>query len=239
MLVRVTEKCHMNCIHCSVNACPEGEHMDLKTYDQTLRYLKNLEMPIIMLTGGEPTSHPDIIEMINRAKNIGLMPALLSNGTFLEDETLKKEIIQIGINIQITNDPRYYPKEVPIIQHPNITYEHQLRVITPFGRAIKNELPITSKAPNCFNLRSLCRNSGANSLSQVMMGLAMMGKMCTPSVNIDGTISAGEQNSCHKIGKVTDDLYDIFGNITRMKCINCKLVYKLTNKQKKAIGEMW
>lgn len=239
MLIRITEKCDMGCFHCMVDATPEGQHMTLKTYDNVLSYLVQLKMPFIMLTGGEPTQNPYIIEMINKAKLADLKPLLLSNGTFLENNELKEKIIKTGIDVQITNDPRYYPRKIPIVENSNFSYEHQLRVISPFHRALKNNIPITSKAPGCFNLRSMCRNSDSNSLPMAMMGLGIIGKMCTPSVNIDGSISAGESNDCNIVGHVTDDLSIIFNRLCSMRCDKCGLVYKLTNLQKNAIGEMW
>lgn len=228
----------MGCTHCMVDANPEGQHMSLSTYNQTLWYLKRLEMPSMMITGGEPTKNPNIIEMINRAKNVKLDPLLLSNGTFLENNELKEKIINTGIGVQITNDPRYYPRRVPIIENPNIKYENHIRSMAPFHRALKNNIPITSKAPGCFNLRSFCRNLDSNYLPHIMMSLGLAGKMCTPSVNIDGSISAGESNDCTIIGYVTDDLSSLYNRLCSMKCNRCKLVYNLTNLQKKAIGEL-
>ena len=240
LLVRVTENCDMDCNHCMVDANPDGQHMTSKTYDQTLWYVRNLGMPIIMLTGGEPTRHPEIIEMIQKARRADLNPVLLSNGTFLENDELKREIVKTGIAVQITNDPRYYPRRVPIIDSPQFSYEHKLRSLAPFHRALKNNLTITAKSPGCFNLRSLCRNFGAaNSLPQVLLGLGLMGRMCTPSVNVNGEISAGESNSCEIVGHVKDDLDKIFKRLISMRCNKCGLVYNLTDDQKRAIGEKW
>jgi len=237
MLVRVTEKCDMGCIHCSVDATPEGQHMSLDMYRNVLKYLRNLQLPLIMLTGGEPTQHPDIIEMIYLAKQSNIEPWLMSNGTFLENDTLKKRIIHLDIKVQITNDPRYYPRRIPIIENSNFVYEDKVRFIAPFHRALTNNIPITSKLPNCFNIRSLSRYP-ADCLQTAIMGLTLYGKFCTPSINFDGTISVGESNSCTTIGTVTDNFNSLFNNLRSMTCSRCKRVYNLTDPQKRAIGEL-
>ena len=238
MLVRITEYCDMGCTHCRVDANPKGQHMTLETYNHVLLYLKRLGLPSIMISGGEPTNHPDITEIINRAKKANMFVLLLSNGTFLEKEELKEKILSMKIGIQIVNDPRYYPRRVPIIEYPDLIYENKVRIMSPCKRVSINNIPVTSKYPECFNLRSVCRNGSGHSLGNVLKDLVLvMGRACTPSVNIDGSISAGEGNDCKKVGYITDSLDTLFNRLCSMRCNHCKRVYNLTDTQKKAIGE--
>ena len=87
----------------------------------------------------------------------------------------------------------------------------------------------------CFNIRSLTRSYG--SLPKVLETLEFSGKMCTPSINVDGSISAGEGNECCRIGFVNDDISVIENNIVNMKCNFCGLENNITDKRfRNAIG---
>lgn len=236
MLVTITEKCNMGCSHCMDNANPDGQHMTIQTYVRVLGYLQRLNMPIIMISGGEPTLHPNIIEMIKMAQITGIKILLLSNGTFLENENLKEKILNLDIMIQITNDDRYYPRKVPIIQRPNIGYEHRIRTISPFHRAVKNNLNITTRYPPCFNFGSACCE--LKNYAVAIMYLRKMGKMCTPSIKINGAIAAGESNACSTIGTVTDSHETLLNNVLSLKCNTCGLRDNLDDTHKKAIREL-
>ncbi len=234
MLVRVTNECDMGCKHCMVDATPEGDSMTMETYIYTLEFLQWTTSPIILITGGEPTRHPDILAMIDMAVQANFQPVLLTNGTFLENPKLKESILNSQAKIQITNDPRFYPREVPVIEHSRVSFENNIRTISPFGRAVINKIPITRKSPTCFNIRSFRRTMG--DFRQALFSLRLNGKFCTPSINVDGTISAGETRFCSAIGTVFEK-EKIMDNIKSLKCSRCGLLNNLTEKQKRAIGE--
>jgi hypothetical protein len=179
-------------------------------------------------------------EMAWMAKGSGCIPLVLSNGMFLEDEDLTKRVLDLDIPFQITTDSRLYPKEVPRIEHELFTYEHDLRMMMPLGRAAKNKVAVTNSgipwhvAPSCFNLRSIVRAVGT--LQKAILMLRQHEKFCTPSINIDGSVSAGETNLCHKIGTVDSDEQELVDNILAMECNTCGLEDNLTEEQCKAIG---
>lgn len=235
MLVRVTERCNMGCSHCFIDAKPSGAHMTLDTYKEVLRFIEWLKMPFILLSGGEPTQHPDIIKMVSLAKKQKVKVILLSNGTFLEKIELKKKIDALNITIQITNDKRYYPKRVPIINSPNYMYTTSIGEITPMHRAKINNIGSGRKSPLCFNLRSILRHY--KDFKKSIEQLRQKGKMCTPSINIDGSISAGESNFCPAFGTV-DNREALTDNLYRFTCDKCGLVRNLDDRHLCAIGEL-
>ena len=61
--------------------------------------------------------------------------------------------------------------------------------------------------------------------------------MCTPSINIDGSIVAGESTSCFKIGSVLDSDSVLYQNLINMKCSMCQLIQNLSRVHLEAIGE--
>jgi hypothetical protein len=61
-------------------------------------------------------------------------------------------------------------------------------------------------------------------------------KFCTPSININGTIVAGEAPSCAAIGRITDDPTTITKNVRELDCDNCGLSKNLPEELRKAGG---
>lgn len=225
----------MECSHCMVNATPTGEHMSMSTFQGVLKFLRTMRSPLVMLSGGEPCEHPSLFGFIEALLNYNIKVLLLSNGMFLNDKAFTDRLLAKDVSIQITNDERYYPTTVPEISHPKVSYEHRIRSLAPFGRALTNKLTATQKAPGCFNLRSMIRSM--RSFPDAFIGLRMRGRFCIPSVNVDGSIVAGESPSCTVIGNVEDLPETLTRNIINMTCSRCGLVNQLPHEYKAAIGE--
>ena len=98
--VVVTNRCHMSCWYCFFFA-KEGEPIYEPSLDQLRAMFKNLrnQKPIpanaIQLTGGEPTMHPQIIDIIRMAKEEGFDQVQLNT---------------TGINIALNPDLAYQLK---------------------------------------------------------------------------------------------------------------------------------
>ena len=231
----------MQCSHCFVDASPVGEHMSREVFEKAIAFSGRIGFPMIQISGGEPTEHPDLIPFLDFVQGV-LAPVkgkslcgLLSNGLFLEDRQKTEEILKrVGL-VQVTNDPRFYPRTSPIVAHPKIVYENKLRALTPLGRAAKNKLTGSGHGPQCFNLRSATRQIG--NFHEAVLVLRSKGLYCTPSINVDGSISAGESSLCTKIGTVDDDFDTIGSNLYRMTCNNCGCVDNLSQQLKLVIGE--
>ncbi len=230
MLVKITTKCQMGCSHCMEDALPEGECMSMDILEKTLTFIEKCYdgVKIIMLSGGEPTEHPDILKIIERLKDWNVV--LLSNGMFLSTP-LKTPILDSGIAIQIYNDPRYYPIRIKPIQHPRVLFADEINLLSPFGRAkgMKSE----RMGPLCFNLRSCVR--ATRSFKEGLMAVRSRMKMCIPSVDVSGNICAGESRFCHKIGTVESSFGVLANNLLAMKCNKCGLEDNLQSEHLKAI----
>ena len=231
MLIRVTERCQMGCSHCMIDAQPDGAHMHLALYRRVIEFTARMDK-IAMLSGGEPTEHPQILEMISHAVRKRLITVVLSNGLFL-DTPKRNKLLESGAFFQITNDPRYYPRSIPEIVHPALVIERQIRgTIIGLGRAQQS---IGKSVPGCFNLRS-CVHYG-DSLKQAIHRLRLLGKFCTPSINIDGTLAAGESNQCYRAGWIGDPLRTLAANLIEHNCDRCRLHHQLDQRHLKAIGK--
>jgi hypothetical protein len=235
MLVRITNSCRMHCVHCMTDSAPDGAHMTGETFAATLDLVHRIGIPLVMLSGGEPADHPRIVEFLRTAAGAGTHTSVLSNGMFLTEDASKRDaILEYADVVQVTNDKRYYPRFVPDFWHPKVKFERNLRSLAPFGRAKTANMRTTQRTPSCFNLRSLTRGYG---IQGALLWLASQGRMCTPSVNVDGTIAAGEAPSCASVGHVSDSLETLTRNVSSLRCSRCGLVNNLDAQQRAAIGE--
>lgn len=237
MLVRITQRCQMQCPHCMVDATPQGAHMSLDTFGHVLDFIRRGGLPIILISGGEPTENPYLMSFLRLTQTFNITPFLLTNGEWLHQWSPQRRdaLLDAVWRVQVTNDPVFYPQHVEPFDHEKVYWETQLRQVSPHGRAVTNKLRTNRRAPECFNLRSLVRTMGT--FQAARMVLVARGLMCTPSINIDGSISAGEAPECFKIGHVTDDEATIELNLRVMKCEQCGMVGNLEQNQKRAIGE--
>lgn len=203
--------------------------------------------PIILLSGGECTEHPEFVSLLEEVMRRKYFPMIITNGMWLDNKELRESILRPewdAMVIQVTNDPRFYPKtpnNIPI-EDSRIAFIPSLTHLIPLGRfKEKNkpaELPIR-KAPTSFNLRSVTR-----SLRDVRHALllqrsrALSGQSghCSPSISSDGTLVAGETNFCFPIGNVDSTAEEVTKAIMNMSCNKCGLETNLTQEQKFAIG---
>lgn len=216
-----------------VNASPDGEHMTMETFRKVIGFIKANTLPLIMVSGGEPMEHPQALEFLAMAKK-ELHVVMLSNGMFVSDAGLRDAVIGLGISVQITSDPRFYKTPIQKFDHPSFMYEDRIRVVTPIGRAATNKIECNRQSPLCFNLRSATRTTG--DVWTAIKILRQGGKMCTPSINVNGDVVAGESSLCRKIGTVDSTTKELTDSVCGMRCNACGLEDSLSVVHKHVIG---
>lgn len=87
--IEITARCNLSCSHCYIPR-EVPDHRDLST-DQWFRILEQLaEAGCLWLgiTGGEPLLRSDFRSIYKRARKLGFLITLLTNGTLLDEETI-------------------------------------------------------------------------------------------------------------------------------------------------------
>lgn len=90
--VKLTNKCNGCCPECYQNSIPQGEHADnsIQKIKDFFGTLTENEKPFqVALGGGEPTLHPDFIEILKTFYDLGITPNYTTNGMNLTDEILE------------------------------------------------------------------------------------------------------------------------------------------------------
>lgn len=241
MILRLTEKCSMGCSHCLNSCTPEGKHMSLDTLNDALEFLiDNGATSSVIVTGGEPTEHPEftecmklIIEKLARAHKFSGI-TITSNGFWCLEhpEEAKKIAIETPhtfVQWQISTDKRYYPKELPVHEKlweaPRfVLCEDCVISMYPQGRALENGYSWSYKSSKCYNVRALAKQLPNPTVRNIVEELLRFGKSCTPAINIDGSISLGESTHCPKMASIYDKPSDIVQKIKDFHCHQCDFI---------------
>ncbi len=81
-LVHINDDCSLQCPVCFENAPRHGWRMSLEELRKTAHFLRTKVKPVnIMITGGEPTEHPQILDIVRViARKCGFHCSILTNG---------------------------------------------------------------------------------------------------------------------------------------------------------------
>jgi len=112
----LTYGCNNACRHCynRVEQCRslksplstgvgKGEGLSLHQWKKVLQKLSDIGVPHVIFTGGEPTLHPYLCELIRAAEHLGLITGLNTNGRRLADREFVDSLVHAGLShVQIT-----------------------------------------------------------------------------------------------------------------------------------------
>jgi MoaA/NifB/PqqE/SkfB family radical SAM enzyme len=93
--IEPTNRCNLECRTCIRNVWDEPlGQMNTTTFDRIVEGLRSFSPPPNIFFGGfgEPLAHPDIVEMVVKAKSLGSQVELITNGTMLTPEISRKLI---------------------------------------------------------------------------------------------------------------------------------------------------
>ena len=87
----VTQACDLACGHCRASAQPDRHPDELTTEEgkNLINQIAALQVPVFVLTGGDPVKRPDLLELIDYARVVGVRVSLTPSATPL----LTREII--------------------------------------------------------------------------------------------------------------------------------------------------
>jgi len=93
--IQIIRKCNQKCIICSN---PEnGREISFDEAKKAIDELKRSGNSDVVLTGGEPTLHPRLPELIAYAKKKKIFPLIITNGQKISDMTYLKKLQKAGL----------------------------------------------------------------------------------------------------------------------------------------------
>ncbi len=84
----ITSQCNCKCYMCDMHR-REPQRISLEDAKKVLDFLAENKFLVAYFTGGEPTLHPDLAEMVNYADKLGLIATMTTNGTASKETLLK------------------------------------------------------------------------------------------------------------------------------------------------------
>jgi len=82
-----TRRCNLRCIHCYADAnTPGGEELTPAEGLALIDDLAGFQVPVLLLSGGEPLLRPDFFDLVGYAGQKGLRVTISTNGTLIDRE---------------------------------------------------------------------------------------------------------------------------------------------------------
>lgn len=106
----VTDRCNLDCAYCTEydNSRPHPSLDDLKKWVRKIRELGTMR---IALVGGEPLTHPDIVELVRYCRELGFATSLTTNG-FLLTRELVAQLEDAGLQVMQISVDRMTPSPI-------------------------------------------------------------------------------------------------------------------------------
>lgn len=103
MDVALTYGCDNACAHCYNERPRASETLSTEEFKRVIAKVWGLGIPHVVFTGGEPTRHPDLLELVEYAEELGVITGLLTNGRKLSDADYMNALAAAGLDhVQIT-----------------------------------------------------------------------------------------------------------------------------------------
>jgi radical SAM protein len=79
----VTQACDLACLHCRASAQPKRNPLELSTAEgkRLIDEIASMQVPVFVLTGGDPIKRPDLFELIEHASKVGVRVSLTPSAT--------------------------------------------------------------------------------------------------------------------------------------------------------------
>lgn len=89
LCLEVTDRCVLNCVHCSTNASGNLNNNEGLKYDETCSIISDFRScggSILEISGGEPTLHPSLFKIVDFAKSKNLEVRLYTAGVTYDNK---------------------------------------------------------------------------------------------------------------------------------------------------------
>jgi len=165
---QITRNCNLHCPFCFIKAEKGLEHVPTDSIKEIATFMGENGLMEVRLTGGEPTSHPDFIEILHKFQEVNIYVSVATNGVFNERirDTLAEEknlwlICSIDGDRETHN--RYRGNTYDTILK-NLTY---LRNKNPSLRFRITTVLTRDNRDQIFELGKMCQSVGAESITVI------------------------------------------------------------------------
>ncbi len=156
----ITHRCNLRCRMCGIRD-EGGAELDLKQINEAFNIFRRMGILYVSIGGGEPMTRPDIMEAIRIIRKKGIKVRLLTNGLFLDEQTVKEFARQRIDEVSLSLDSLCPEKQDLLCDMPGVGVRifesvHRLARILPRGKR-KLVLNTVVSPVNITELPALCR----------------------------------------------------------------------------------
>lgn len=104
VLLELTYRCNLDCFFCYNDLDLQGRPLSTERYLELLDEMAELEVMNLVLSGGEPLAHPDFFRIGGRARDLGFVIRVKSNGHGLRGRVarrLKDEVDPFAVDVSL------------------------------------------------------------------------------------------------------------------------------------------
>jgi MoaA/NifB/PqqE/SkfB family radical SAM enzyme len=128
VLLELTHNCNLNCFYCYNDRVDLGAPLSTDEYSVLFEQLADMGVLNLTLTGGEPLVHPDFFVIAGRARELGFVIRLKSNGHLIRGEVARRIVDEV--------DP--YQIDLSLHGATAATHDRQTRHPGSFDRLLAN-----------------------------------------------------------------------------------------------------
>ena len=128
VLLELTYRCNLDCFFCYNDLSLKAEPLRREQHLKLLDDLAEMQVLNLTLSGGEPLAHPDFLLLGARARELGFVVRIKSNGHALRGELARRILAEV--------DP--FLVEVSLHGATAATHDRQTRVPGSFDRLLEN-----------------------------------------------------------------------------------------------------
>ena len=228
MLLQITNRCRMACPHCLDDANPYAPHMTEETCRRAVAFAKDSGDRLLIVSGGEPTEHPQLFDMCRIVSQSGLPFSICSNGMWLGDP--KKEWVMEKVckldgfcGGQLYSNSKWYRLHNETMRKweaSRAKWESMhllmdntdIRGMLDLGRArnCPEAIAEAERSPYHNSCLSSCITLAQSADSHDFFNLMhMQHRFCTPLIDVVGNVHMSESWLCPSCGNVNTDIRDV------------------------------
>ncbi|MDD5468110.1 MAG: radical SAM protein [Anaerolineales bacterium] len=118
MDLALSYRCNNRCAHCYNDLTRNLPELDTQAWIAVLERIRQIGIPHVVFTGGEPTLRDDLPQLVAHAQASGMICGLNTNGRRLQDQHFLDKLLTAGLDhVQITvesHDPQIHDSMVAL-----------------------------------------------------------------------------------------------------------------------------
>lgn len=156
--VKLTDYCEMDCDYCYQGSTTKGRHAPMPQVESILKALAGNRVFEVAFGGGEPTSHPNFIEILKLTRSLGMVPNFTTrNAKFLAEhpelfsETDEARVGAVAFSVDTAHEmaeavATLWSDREAVPRQPSVLFKLQWQVV--HGAASTEELKRMVDSPH-------------------------------------------------------------------------------------------